>query len=293
MLAIMQLVFHFAFLKQQGIALALSDIEFALLVLATVFIAAGGYIINNVLDVATDMDNKPQNVVIGRGIREATAYNLYFAFTVAGAGLGFYLSNEIGHSNFAIAFVVVAATLYMYANSLKRYLVVGNIAIAALIAVSVLIVGIFDLIPTIAFNDRSLLANIFGVLIDYAIFAFFITLIREIVKDLEDVNGDYNQGMNTLPIALGVARTAKIASVLGVIAFASLGWYLYEYLFHLTYAVLYGLVLLISPLAFFSIKIWSAKSQKDFGAMSLVLKIVMLFGILSIAVITYNMKLHA
>jgi len=293
MLAMMQLVFHFGYLKQQDIVLALSDWQFVLLVLATACIAAGGYVINNVLDVATDMDNKPGDVVVGQGISEGAAYNLYFALTVTGVAAGFYLSNQIEHPNFAMAFVVVAATLYMYANSFKRYLIVGNVVIALLLAVSVLIVGIFDLVPAIPFNDRSLVATIFGILVDYAIFTFFINLIREIVKDLEDVNGDYNQGMNTLPIALGVERTAKIASVLGVIAFAGLGWYMFEYLFNLIYVVLYGLIFLISPLAFFAIKIWSARKQKDFSAMSLVLKIVIFFGILSIAAITLNMKLHA
>ena len=293
MLAMMQLVFHFGYLKQQDIVLALSDWQFVLLVLATACIAAGGYVINNVLDVATDMDNKPGDVVVGQGISEGAAYNLYFALTVTGVAAGFYLSNQIERPNFAMAFVVVAATLYMYANSFKRYLIVGNVVIALLLAVSVLIVGIFDLVPAIPFNDRSLVATIFGILVDYAIFTFFINLIREIVKDLEDVNGDYNQGMNTLPIALGVERTAKIASVLGVIAFAGLGWYMFKYLFNLIYVVLYGLIFLISPLAFFAINIWSARKQKDFSAMSLVLKIVIFFGILSIAAITLNMKLHA
>lgn len=293
MLALMQLIVHFGFLRQQNIALALSDLNAVLLVLATVLVAAGGYVINNLQDVATDLENKPEDVVIGNGISESTGYNLYFGLTIAGVALGYYVAYEIDRWGFATAFILVGVVLYAYANFLKRTLLAGNVAIALLTGFSVLIVGIFDLVPTLEINDKSLVMTVFGILLDYAIFTVIINLIREIVKDLEDVNGDYSQGMNTLPIALGVSRTAKIASVLGVIAFSVLAWYIYEYIFSLTFATLYALIFLISPLAFFSIKIWSGKKQKDFAQMSLLLKIVIFFGILSIAVITLNMKYNA
>ncbi|NUY79782.1 geranylgeranylglycerol-phosphate geranylgeranyltransferase [Flavobacterium sp. MAH-1] len=293
MLALMQLIVHFGFLRQQNIALALSDLNAVLLVLATVLVAAGGYVINNLQDVATDLENKPDDVVIGKGISESTGYNLYFGLTISGVALGYYVAYEIDRWGFATAFILVGVVLYAYANFLKRTLLAGNIAIALLTGFSVLIVGIFDLVPTLEINDRPLVMTVFGILSDYAIFTVIINLIREIVKDLEDVNGDYNQGMNTLPIALGVTRTAKIASVLGVVAFSVLAWYIYAYIFALTFATLYALIFLISPLAFFSIKVWSGKKQKDFAQMSLLLKIIIFFGILSIAVITLNMKYNA
>lgn len=293
MLALMQLIIHFGFLKQQNIPLALADWQFLLLVLATVCIGAGGYLINNVFDVATDLENKPQNVVINNGITEAAAYNCYFALNIVGVGAGFYLSNAILRPGFAAAFIIVAATLYLYANSLKRMLLIGNIVVALLLAFSVIIVGIFDLLPAITIDNRRLMATLFGIIIDYAAFAFLLNLIREIVKDIEDVNGDYNQGMNTLPIALGVTRAAKIAFALGLVAVVALGWYIYEYIFNLIYAAIYGLVFLIGPLIFFTVKIWSAKKPKEFNPLSTLLKWIVLFGIISIIVITINMKANA
>lgn len=293
LIALMQSIFHFGFLRQQHISLALSDLMFCLLVLATVCIAAGGYVINNVLDVPSDLENKPQEVVVGRGISEAMAYNIYFALNVTGVGIGFYLSNEIHKPGFAAAFIIVAATLYLYANSLKGMLVVGNLVVALLLAFSVVIVGIFDLLPLVGLYDQSFLATLFGIITDYAIFAFLINLVREIVKDAEDVNGDYNQGLNTLPIALGVSRTSKLASILTVLSAIVLSWYLYTYIFNLTYATIYGLVLLIAPLIFVSIKLWSAQKQKDFRFISAIFKLILLFGILSIAVITFNMQHNA
>lgn len=297
MLALMQLIFHYGFLKQQPIFIALADWQFALLVFATVCIAASGYLINNIYDVDTDLENKPQDVVVGNGISEAAAYNYYFALSVVGVGIGYYLCNFINHPAFFGAFAIITLTLYMYASSFKRTLLLGNVIVALLLSCSVLIVGVFDLLPAITADNQKFLGIVFQILLDYAIFTFIINFIREIVKDLEDVNGDYNQGMSTLPIVLGVKRTAKVVFGLSLIPVVLLCWYIYTYVFgptdkHLIYATLYGLVFLVAPSIYFSIKAWSASKQNDFHHLSTVLKWIMLFGIFSILVITINMKFN-
>ncbi len=291
----MQLIFCYAFLKQQNIGLSLANWQYTLFVLATVCIAAGGYIINAIYDVDTDTDNKPEKVIIGQSISETLAYNLYAGFTVTGVAIGFYLSNVIERPSFASIFIVIAATLYLYATSLKQSLLIGNIIIALLLSFSVVIIGIFDLYPATYEGNKVIMGLIFGILLDYAIFTFIINLIREIVKDLEDVDGDYNQGMSTLPIALGVGRTSKIVFALSFIPIICLAYYLNFYLFDggLLLSTIYGMVFILSPLIYFTIKIWSAKKRNDFHHLSLVLKWVLFFGILSIAVISYNMKHHA
>jgi 4-hydroxybenzoate polyprenyltransferase len=132
-------------------------------------------------------------------------------------------------------------------------------------------------------------------MIDYAIFAFIINFLREIVKDLEDVNGDYNQGMNTLPIALGVGRTAILVFWLSFIPIGLLVFYANKYFigFDLWLIAGYTAALVVAPLIYFTIKMFSAKTQKDFHHLSNVLKIVLFFGILSVGVLTYNLKVHA
>ena len=95
MIAFMQCIFRYGFFKLQKVELALADWQFALLVLATVFIAAGGYIINDISDQETDNINKPERVLVGKSISESMAYNLYFGFTITGVLIGFYLSNLI------------------------------------------------------------------------------------------------------------------------------------------------------------------------------------------------------
>ncbi|HMI07492.1 MAG TPA: UbiA family prenyltransferase, partial [Flavobacterium sp.] len=134
------------------------------------------------------------------------------------------------------------------------------------------------------------MANAFSVLLDYAIFAFLINLIREMVKDLEDVEGDHNQGMHTLPIALGVARTSKVVFGLSIFPILILLFYINKYYFasNLYLATIYAFVFVVAPLIYFSVKMWSAKSPKDFRHLSSVLKLVIFFGLLSIAVVTYD-----
>lgn len=294
LLAFMQLIFRYGFLKMQEIPLALNDFQYGLLVLSTVLIAAAGYVINDILDQETDYDNRPDTIIVGKDISEKAAYNLYFVLNILGVGIGFYLSNLIQKPSFTGAFIIISATLYMYATNLKQMLLVGNIIVALLLSFSVLIIGLFDLLPATYDGNRELMGTMFKMLIDYAIFAFIINLIREIVKDMEDVDGDYNQGMSTLPIALGIKRTSKVIFTFAIIATLVLLWYINGFLmdYSLYYAAAYALVFVVSPMIFFIVKIWSAKSKSEFHLLSTVLKWVIFFGILSILVITLNIKYH-
>lgn len=295
MLALMQLLFRYGFLNFQTIPLALNDWQYLLLVLATVLIAAGGYVINNIMDQATDNYNKPNQVVVGKGISETNAYNTYLLLTVLGVGIGFYLSNVIAKPGFAAIFIVISATLYLYATSLKQMLLIGNFVVALLLAFSVIIIGIFDLLPAINPDNKIAMADLFSILLDYALFAFVINFIREIVKDLEDVNGDYNQGMNTLPIALGIKRTSKVVLGLSAVPLAMVLFYIKTYIFAngLHLATLYALAFIVAPLIYFSIKMADARKSQDFHHLSTVLKLIILFGLFSIAIVTYNILNHA
>lgn len=295
LLAFMQLIFRFGFLKLQNIYLSLADWQYGLLVLSTVLLAAGGYVINDIFDQDTDNDNKPYKVIVGKSISEAKAYNLYIALNSIGVGIGFYLSNVIQKPSFAAIFILVAATLYFYATSLKQMILIGNTVVALLLSLSVIIIGIFDLFPATYDGNQAIMSVMFKILLDYAVFAFIINFIREIVKDMEDVNGDYNQGMNTLPIAIGISRTGKITFGLIAIALLILLYYVNANLmvFNLYFATVYAIVFVLSPLLFCLIKMWSAKSKKDFHLVSSVLKLVILFGIFSIVIINLNIMNNA
>ena len=295
MIALMQCIIRYGFLKLQKVELALADWQFALLVLSTVFIAAGGYIINDIMDQETDSINRPNQVIVGKSISESMAYNLYFGFTIAGALIGFYLSNLIYRDNFFGIFIITSLLLYIYATSFKQIAVIGNILVSLALALSVIIVGLFDIIPATDQVNRFQMMLWLELLFVYAVFAFLLNFIREIIKDLEDIKGDYNQGMRTLPIVLGVSRTAKVVAVITAIATVILLWYINNHLMNsgLYIATIYALVFLVSPLIFAVVKVWTAATQKEFHLLSNVMKAIIFFGILFILIVNLNIKFNA
>jgi 4-hydroxybenzoate polyprenyltransferase len=295
MLALMQLVFRYGFLNQQNCYLALADWQYILLVLSTVLIAAAGYVINDIFDQETDSINRPNAQIVGKLITESKAYNIYVALNIIGVSIGFYLSNVIEKPSFATIFIFIAACLYFYATTLKKVLLLGNLMVAFVLALSVLIIGFFDLYPATHEGNQDQMRMLFGILTDYAFFAFLINFIREIVKDAEDVKGDYNQGMQTLPILLGVGRTSKVIFGLLLVPIGIVFWYVNSYLMFndLYIAVLFLLFLVLSPLLYCLVKSWSAKTTTDFRHLSLLLKWILFFGILSIVIINYNIKQNA
>lgn len=290
LLALMQLVFRYGFLEHEMVVLALNDWQYLLLVLATVLIAAAGYVINDIFDQEADAINRPNHQLVGKSISETAAYNLYVGLNLIGVGLGFYLSNVIEKPSFATIFIFIAACLYFYATTLKGIILVGNFVVAFILALSVLIIGIFDLYPMTFHGNQNQMRVLFSILTDYAVFAFLINFIREIIKDAEDVKGDFNQGIQTLPIILGINRTAKVIFGLLLIPVLLVFWYINTYLMQneLYLAVIYLLVLVLSPLLYSLVKSWNAKTIKEFHHLSQILKIIIFFGICSILVITYT-----
>ena len=292
MIALMQLVVLFGFLKMQDIPLALALWQYYLLIVSTVCIAAGGYIINDIMDQEIDAENKPEKALVGKTITEGLAYNLYVVFTIIGVGIGFYLSRIIMRPNFVTVFILCAALLYIYATNLKQIMILKNAIVASLLAFSIIIIDLFMIFPATDITNREQMHPVFSVLIDFATIAFILNFIREIVKDLEDTKGDTNQGIRTLPVAFGISKTSKLVFVLSFVPVLCILYYVYNYLFHLQYATIYILGFLVGPLLYFMIKIWSAETKKDFHHLSNVLKLVIFFGIISIAVIGINMKYY-
>ncbi|HET8753875.1 MAG TPA: geranylgeranylglycerol-phosphate geranylgeranyltransferase [Salinimicrobium sp.] len=275
------LVKYFLF-EAFGLDITLSDFGFILLVSSMVFLAAAGNIINDIFDVKTDAINKPEKQIIGSKISETAAYNWFFAFNILGVGIGFYLSNLIGKPSFTALFIIPSAMLYLYATQLKRTILVGNLVVSIMVAMIIVMVGIFDLYPAITPQNQTTQKVIFSILIDYSIFAFLVNFLREMVKDQEDIKGDYNAEMQTLPVVIGRSRTNKIIFFLGLLPLAGVVYYIYQYLYFNNLAVIYVLFFIVGPLLYFLVKIPTAKTKKHFRHLSLVLKLTLLFGILSI-----------
>lgn len=175
MIAIVQLLIKYALFESFGVAITLNGFGFSLLVIATLCLAAGGNIINDIYDKETDAINKPDKVIVGKTVSEKTAYNLFIAFNVIGVGVGFYLSHLVGRSGFFVLFVGISGLLYLYASYFKQLILVGNLLVSILVALSIIIVGLFELLPAITQENQATQVTFFKILWDYALFAFIIT----------------------------------------------------------------------------------------------------------------------
>ncbi len=287
LIAFVQCIIKFGLFEPLGVRTALSPLQFLLLVIATLCIAAAGNVINDIYDADIDLINKPKKVLVGKKISEKAAYNYYFALTIAGVVFGFILANKIDKPGLAALFIVISALLYVYSSQLKAMLLVGNLLVSVLVAMSLLVVVIFDIFPAIDTDPVFDQIRVSKIVMHYAIFAFVINFIRELVKDLEDINGDKNGGINTLAIALGRKRTTIVVFSLAVVTIFAIISYMYTYLYNYRVVVLYFLVLIIAPLMYFCIKAWGAESKKEFNRLSFILKLVMFTGMCSILLNNY------
>lgn len=282
MIILTQVLVKYFLFEPFAIDTTLGIIDFSLLVLSMICLAAAGNIINDLEDLETDAINKPGKIVIGKDISETSAYYWFLALNIVGVGIGFYLSNLVDKPSFVALFIIPSAFLYFYATQIKGTILVGNLVVSVMVAMIIVMVGIFDLIPAITPQNVTTQKVIFSILVDYAIFAFLINFIREIVKDQEDITGDFNTGHQTLPVVLGQRRTNSIIFFVGLLPVMGVLFYIYKYLYETDLAVLYALLFVLAPLVYFLVKVTGAKTKKNYQHLSLVLKLILAAGLLSI-----------
>ena len=290
LLAFMQWVMRYLFLTQSYIALALTDINYLLLVVSTVCIAAGGAVMQHIVNQEEDEMIQPQKRVVGNTISEAAAYNWYIGLTIIGVGVGFYLSNVIYKPTFASLFILAATLLYVKATNLNRIPLVGTIISALLVAISILVIALFDVFPATDAVNKIRMGEAFGILVDYAVFSFLLVLVFELFSTLKNKENDDRLGNATVATRLGNTKTKIIIGVITLFLIVLILYYSKVFLFELTLVLCYLLLALVGPLLFFAIKLIGCNSTKEFKILERTLYFVILFSILSIAVIVYNLK---
>lgn len=262
-----------------------NQVLFYLLVTASVFIAAAGYIINDYFDLQIDIVNKPEKVVVDKIIKRRWTIVWHWLLSGIGLLLSFYISRQIGNWIIGFANVFAVLLLWFYSTTFKKKLLSGNVIIAALTAWVVLVVYFFC---GASFNTWSGSNNnfnepkFFKLTILYAGFAFIVSLIREVIKDLEDREGDALYNCKTMPIAWGVPAAKVFTAVWLVVAIAALSIVqLYAWQSGWWWIVLYSIVLTIIPLVIILQKLYKANTAADYHQLSTGIKLVMLTGILS------------
>ena len=243
------------------------QLKLLFLVFSTGLITAAGYSINNYFDVKIDLINEPDQVVVGRAFTRRKTIFLHFVLSVTGIAIGFFLNWKLGCAN-----LVASLVLWFYSSAFKRIPFMGNFSIASLTALSILIL-IF--VYPVSFTGIWM----------YSTFAFLITLIRESVKDMEDLTGDKTYGRRTIPVVLGIARTKIYTGMLILILIAAiwLAYFLYQ---PMPVPVILGLIML--PLAIFTFLLIKADTILEFTRLSRLAKLLMVLGIISMAFFEYT-----
>lgn len=272
-----------SFLKESN----LSYLDFLILSLSILLISAGGYIINDIYDIEADKINKPHKVYISNTISKKRAIIFYLAFTIPGLILGLWLSFLKNIEILSLYFIATAVLLLLYSKYLKKLPLLGNLLISLLVPFIIILVYEFDkklVAKSELFNDIFLSITVFY----YMFFAFLTTLIRELIKDIEDVDGDFKLKMKTLPILIGKVRTRNISIFLSLLLLFFL-FLLIKDSFDSNELYLMPFASILSIVsAYFIFKLWSAKTKTQFSFLSSLMKMIMLIGILSMVLFKFN-----
>jgi 4-hydroxybenzoate polyprenyltransferase len=287
-IALTQLLFRFFILQfvYQNVPGDVEHIKLSLplfycLVFASVCIAAAGYIINDYFDVNIDLINKPSKLIVNRYIKRRWTIVWHITLSFIGLVLSCYIGYKL--RNFYIPLFNFAAIiiLWFYSTTFKKKLLIGNVLISLLTAWVILVLTFAEhrihiITPDIYWKRLIKVSFI------YAGFAFVISLIREVIKDMEDMQGDAKYGSTTMPIVWGLQVSKVFAAVWLVVIICGvagvqiyvlqLGWWL---------SAIYSLFAIIIPLLWILRKLYAAQSPKDFHKLSSAIKLVMLTGILS------------
>ncbi len=262
--------------------------NFIFLVISSILIAAAGYIINDYFDLNIDKINKPQKLVVEKIIKRRWTILLHILVSLIGIIVGFYIDFNAGTYWIGVSNVVCVFLLFGYSVSLKKKLLIGNVLISALTSWVIIVVflsyentfhsrAIADLV-----NNLPITSRLIKIAVLYAGFAFIISLIREVIKDLEDREGDEKYGCKTMPIVWGIPAS-KVFTAVWLIVLTGALIILQFYALHLRWwwSIVYCVLTIIIPLLWILRKLYEAQVPNDYHRLSTAVKLVMLAGILS------------
>jgi len=257
--------------------------DFLILVIATLFITAGGYVINDYFDIKTDLINRGE-VIVGTKIPRRQAMKWHNILNIAGVAAGFYISWKAGYFWMGILFLIVSGLLYFYSASYKRQFLIGNLVVALLTAMVPMLVVFYEwpaLYRYSALNAVVIphLGLVFYWVGGFALFAFLTTLTREIIKDIEDFEGDIAYGRNTIPVVTGIL-TSKIISVILILITIALLYIVWNYFLHDKITLIYISCIVVLPLLYVIYQLIMSQGKKELHSASRLMKIIQIAGIL-------------
>lgn len=278
-------------LNMQNVDPPLDHLHFFILAMVSLLIAAAGYLINDHFDVNTDRRNKPGKNMLEGKISVRKALNVYYTLNILATAAGFYLAYVAGSYQLGLIFPAIIGLLWFYSSRYQRMAFWGNFIIALLSSMVILIVWLFEFFMLVkSGNDFvSVISQLGGLnkyVFAYALFAFMLSMIREVLKDIQDMKGDMATGFRTIPVVWGVGAARTYSSILIIITIALLGsaqWFLYSK--DMIMPFWYLCIAVQSLFVYLLIQVLRTKDAGAYGFLSNTAKIIMLAGILSMELI--------
>lgn len=262
-----------------------------LYIFSTLAVAASGYIINDIFDQNVDIINKPDKRVVGTVFTENQCWQMVLIANILAVAGFYFLSREARYSQLWYIPILVSIMLYFYSSYLKKMPLAGNLLISLFTALPILLVPVFDLLPAATNGNAALTKKVIEAVVAYGVFAMYANFIREIVKDAQDYQGDDAHGFNTLPILMGLRPARWVMMGLLLIMAMATSYFSYVLLTANDYiSAVYVVLLVLAPQGWIMALLYKAQLPPDFKLPSLLLKIVMLTGILSMVVFTLSLK---
>ena len=271
--------------EMNGVAPILDMPRFLLLVASTVLIAAGGYVINDIEDVEIDRINKPEKQIVSQSMSVRSAWIYYFSLFFIGFVISLYLAVYIDNLPLLGIYPAAWLLLALYSKYFKKMPLIGNLTVAFFCAFVAGIVWFAEReayfsLQKIGEEGFDKLTIIFGI---YMFFAFITTLYREVIKDMEDFQGDKENDCKTLPIVLGMKMTKVFTFMIGIVFLVGLYFltnYFIETKEYYNNSLVYLFLSMFIPLIYSLYLVFSSVDKKDFKLNSRLAKVMMLSGIL-------------
>ena len=249
----------------------LLDAKLFLIVISSILTIASGYIINNFYDSKKDLINRPRKAMLDRLVSQSTKLKVYFSINLFVAFLASFISWRA-----VLFFSAYIFLIWYYSHKLKKFPFIGNL-IAALLAV----------LPF--FGVLMYYKNFYSVVFAHATFLFLLILIREFVKDLENIEGDLIANYKTIPVLFGEGIAKYTITLLTLLTIIPV-YFLID-VFDVGYMDIYFYTSYL-VLIFFLLRLWKSKTKQEFVSLHFIIKLVIVAGVFCIVLIEPEVLLH-
>lgn len=247
------------------------DWRLLIIVFVSTLTIASGYIINNFYDSEKDLINRPNKTMLDRLVSQKTKLQVYFGLNFLATALAYIISFRA-----ALFFAVYIFLIWFYSHKLKKYPIVGNLT-ASLLAI----------LPF--FGILLYFKNFYHVIFAHATFLFLLILIREMIKDLENIKGDVANNYQTIPVRFGEAISKKVITILTISTIIPV--YILIEKYDVGYMDIYFYMSFI-VLIFFLLKLWKSQTHEEYLLLHNILKSVIVAGVFCILLIDPSVLLH-